>query len=199
LARSTAFRYKGRDIDPQELGRTLKVRAVLVGQLSQRDNRLVIKLELVDVKDGAQLWGEHYDRELSDIVAVEKEIAQEIAKKLHLRLTGEQKRRLNRAPTQNPEAYHLYLKGRHSWNKRSAEGLKKSIKLFEQAIDIDPTYALAYTGVADAYLNLGGWGHLAFREAYPRAKAAAQRALALDEHLAEAHVSLAMVQNSRRD
>jgi serine/threonine protein kinase len=194
MARSTAFRYKGRDVDAQEVGRALKVRAVLTGQLVQRDNRLIIKMELVDVRDGSQLWGEHYNRELSDILAIEKAIAQEIADKLRLRLTGEQKRRLSRPRTENAEAYQCYLKGRHHWNKRTAEALKKSIKLFEQAIDIDPTYALAYSGVADAYLNLGGWGHVAFREAYPRAKTAATRALAIDETLAEAHVSLAMVQ-----
>jgi serine/threonine protein kinase/tetratricopeptide (TPR) repeat protein len=194
MARSTAFRYKGRDVDPQEVGRALKVRAVLTGQLFQRHNRLVIKLELVDVKDGSQLWGEQYNRELSDVLAVEQAIAREIAEKLRPRLAGEQRRRLSRPGTQNAEAYQCYLKGRHYWNKRSAEGLKKSIKLFEQAIDIDPTYALAHTGVADAYLNLGGWGHLPFREAYPRAKAAATQALAIDEDLAEAHVSLAMVQ-----
>jgi serine/threonine protein kinase/Tfp pilus assembly protein PilF len=194
MARSTAFRYKGRDGDAQEVGRALKVRAVLTGQLFQRDNRLIIKMELVDVKDGSQLWGEHYNRELSDILSIEKAIAQEIANTLRLRLTGEHKRRLSRPRTENAEAYRCYLQGRHHWNKRTAEGLKKSIKLFEQAIDIDPTYALAYTGVADAYLNLGGWGHVAFREAYPRAKAAAARALAIDESLAEAHVSLAMVQ-----
>jgi serine/threonine protein kinase/tetratricopeptide (TPR) repeat protein len=194
MARSTAFRYKGREVDAQEIGRALKVRAVLAGQVLQRDNRLILKLELIDVKDGSQLWGEHYDRELSAILAIEKAIAQEIADKLHLRLTGEQKRRLGRPLTENVEAYQCYLKGRHHWNKRTSEGLKKSIKLFEQAIDIDPTYALAYSGVADAYVNLGGWGHMPFREVYPRAKAAALRALAIDETLAEAHASLAMVQ-----
>jgi serine/threonine-protein kinase len=194
MARSTAFRYKDRDVDPQEVGRTLKVRAVLTGQLLRRENRLIIKLELVDVKDGSQLWGEYYSREPSDLLAIERAIAYEIAENLRLRLTGEQKRRLSRPRTENAEAYQCYLKGRHDWNKRTAEGLKKSIKLFEQAIDIDPTYALAYTGVADAYLNLGGWGLVAFREAYPRARAAAKRALDIDETLAEAHVSLAMVQ-----
>jgi serine/threonine-protein kinase len=194
MARSTAFRYKGRDVDAQEVGRALKVRAVLTGRLFQRGNRLIIKMELVDVTDGSQLWSEHYNREFADLLAVEKAIAQEIAGKLRLRLTGEQKRRLGGPRTENAEAYQCYLKGRYHWNKRSAEGLKKSIKFFEQAIDLDPTYAVAYTGVADAYLNLGGWGHLPFREAYPRAKAAATQALAIDEDLAEAHVSLAMVQ-----
>jgi tetratricopeptide (TPR) repeat protein len=110
-----------------------------------------------------------------------------------LRLSGEQKRRLGQPRTENAEAYQRYLQGRYHWNKRSAESLKRSIKLFEQAIDLGPTYALAYCGVADAYLNLGGWGQLPFREAYPRARAAATQALAMDENLAEAYVSLAMV------
>jgi serine/threonine-protein kinase len=194
MARSTVFRYKGREVDAQEVGRALKVRAVLTGRLSQRGRRLVLAAELVDVKDGGRLWGERYNQDFSDIFEVENAVAREIVDALRLRLTGEQQRRLGRRPTENTEAYQCYLKGRYHWNKRTADGLRKSIKLFEQAIDHDPTYALAYTGVADAYLNLGGWGHLAFREAYPRARAAAQRALALDESLAEAHVSLAMAQ-----
>jgi serine/threonine protein kinase/tetratricopeptide (TPR) repeat protein len=194
LARSTVFRYKGQRVDPQEVGRALKVRAVFTGQLVRRGNRLILTAELLDVKDGAQLWGEHYDREVAEILTVERAIAQEIAGKLHLRLTGAQKRRLGQPLTTSAEAYQCYLRGRHHWNKRTEEGLRKSIKLFAEAIDIDPTYALAYTGVADAYLNLGGWGHQPFREAYPRAKAAALRALAIDATLAEAHVSLAMVQ-----
>jgi eukaryotic-like serine/threonine-protein kinase len=194
LARSTVFRFKGREVDPQEVGRTLKVQAVLTGQLVRRGNRLVLTASLLDVKDGSQLWGEQYNRELSELLVLERAIAQEIAGKLHLRLTGEQKRRLSQPLTTSPEAYQFYLRGRHHWNKRTEDGLKTSIKLFGQAIDIDPTYALAYTGVADAYLNLGGWGHLPFREAYPLAKAAAMRALAIDETFAEAHVSLAMAQ-----
>jgi serine/threonine-protein kinase len=194
IARSTALRYKDCDADPQVIGRALKVRAVLTGELLRRENRLIVKVELVDVKHGSQLWADHYNRDPSDLLAIESAIAHEIAENLRLRLTGEQKHRLSQPRTQNAEAYQCYLKGRHHWNKRTVEGLKKSIKLFEQAIDIDPTYALAYAGVADAYLNLGGWGHVAFREAYPRASAAAKRALDIDETLAEAHVSLAMVQ-----
>jgi serine/threonine-protein kinase len=192
MARNTAFRYKGKDVDAQEVGRALKVRAVLTGQLFKRDDRLVIKMELVDVKNGALLWSEHYNQKMSNILAVEETITQVTADKLRLRLTGEEKRRLSQPRTHNAEAYRCYLMGRYHWNKRSAEGLKKSVKLFEQAIEIDPTYALAYTGLADAYLNLGGWGHQSFHEAYPRAKAAANRALEFDENLAEAHVSLAM-------
>ncbi len=193
MARSTVFRYKGQDADAREVGRALKVRAVLTGQLLPRGDRLVVRVELVDVKDGSRLWGGQYDRARADVPGVERAIAGEVAEKLRLRLSGEQERRLARRGTENAEAYHLYLQGRHHWNKRSAEGLRKSIKLFERAIDLDPTYALAYSGVADAYLNLGGWGHLPFREAYGRARAAATQALAIDEGLAEAHVSLAMV------
>ncbi len=194
MARNTVFRYKGREADAREVGRDLKVRAVLTGRLFRRGDRLRIAVELVDAKDGSRLWGEQYDRELTEIAAVEKAIAQAIADKLRLRLTGEQRRRVGRAFTENAEAYQCYLRGRYHWNKRTADGLRKSIKLFEEAIELDPAYALAYSGVADAYLNLGGWGHLPFREAYPRARAAAGRALAIDETLAEAHVSLAMVQ-----
>jgi tetratricopeptide (TPR) repeat protein len=142
----------------------------------------------------ARLWGEHYQRELSDILAVEQTIAQEIADKLRLRLTGEQKKRLGRPRTASTEAYQCYLKGRYYCNKRTEDGLRKSIELFREAIDIDPTYALAYTGVADAYLNLGGWGYLPFHDGYGRAKAAATRALEIDDTLAQGHVSLAMVQ-----
>jgi serine/threonine protein kinase/tetratricopeptide (TPR) repeat protein len=193
MARSTVFRYKGPAVDPREVGRALGVRAVLTGRLSLRGNRLLLGAELVDVNDGSQLWGEQYDREFSDVLAIEKAIAREIADRLSLRLTGEQKDRLRRPATVSAEAYRCYLKGRYYWNKRSEEGLRKSIKLFEEATGHDPTFALAYTGVADAYLNLGGWGHLPFREAYPRARAAAARALSIDGDLAEAHVSLAMV------
>jgi len=194
MARNTAFRYKGREVDAQQVGRELKVRAVLTGQLVQRGNRVMIRTELVDVKDGSRLWGEHYDRELTEIQALEKTLAHDIAEKLHLRLSGAQRKRLDRSAAANAEAYQSYLKGRYFWNKRTGESMRKSIKCFEQAIEFDPTYALAYAGIADAYLQLGGWSDMPFREAYPLAKAAAQRALAIDENLAEAHVSLAMAQ-----
>lgn len=194
MARSSVFRYKGQDADVREVGRALKVRAVLTGRLFQRGPRLILRAELVDVRTGTQLWGAQYDRPLAEILALEEVVAQEIAEKLHQRLTGDQKRRLVRPRTANAEAYQCYLKGRYHWNKRTAEGLKKSITWFEQALEHDPTYAAAYAGIADAYLNLGGWGHVPFREAYPLAKAAAARALAIDDTLAEAHVSLAMVQ-----
>jgi serine/threonine protein kinase len=129
MARSTVFRYKGKDVDAQEVGRALGVRAVLTGQLVQRGQRLTIQTELVDVQDGSRLWGERYDREMADILAVEKAMAQEIAEKLRLRLTGEQRKQIGRPVTQSTEAYQCYLKGRYYWNKRTEDGLKKSIKL----------------------------------------------------------------------
>ena len=193
MARSTVFRYKGREVDVQEVGRALQVRAVLTGRLLQRGARLILKAELVNVADGALLWGERYDRQMTDLFATEEALARDIAEQLRLRLSGDNERRLARSPAADAATYQLYLKGRYHWNKRTAEGLRKSVQLFEQAIDRDPAFALAYAGLADAYTNLGGWGHLPPREAYPRAKTAASRALALDEHLAEAHASLGMV------
>jgi TolB-like protein/Tfp pilus assembly protein PilF len=192
MSRNSAFRYKGKEADARAVGQTLGVHAVLTGRVLARGDTLTVSVELVNARDDTHVWGERYSRNLADVLAVQEDLARDIVEKLRLRLSGEDRRRLAQRPTANVEAYQLYLKGRHHWNKRTAEGLKNSIKLFEQAIDIDPTYALAYAGVADAYLNLGGWGHVEFREAYPRAKAAAARALAIDETLAEAHVSLAM-------
>jgi eukaryotic-like serine/threonine-protein kinase len=193
MARSTVFRYKGHENDPQAAGRELNVRAVLTGRLLQRGNRLIIQAELVAVQDGSRLWGEQYDRPLADILAIEEEISKEITEKLRLRLTGEQRRRVGKRYRANIEAYHYYLKGQHYLNRRTEEGLRKGIGHFQQAIDSDPIYAAAYVGLADCYHNLGGWGHLPPREAYPKAKAAATRALAIDDLLAEAHASLAII------
>ncbi len=190
MARSTVFRYKGRDINAQEAGRALNVRAVLTGRVSQRDNRVSIKTELVNVADGSQLWGENYDRALAEMGAVEEAIAKEIAENLRLPLTSEQKKRLSRRQTQNAEAYQLYLKGRFHWNKRTEEGVKKAIQCLEEALAIDPAYALAYAGLADCY-NLPHLGALLPREAGPRAKAAAAKALEIDDNLSEAHAALA--------
>jgi serine/threonine protein kinase/Flp pilus assembly protein TadD len=190
MARSTVFRYKGREVDPQTVGRGLAVDAVLTGRVLQLGKQLIIGAELVDVADGSQLWGEHYNRKLSDILAMQEEIAKEISENLRLRLTGEEKKRLSKRHTENTEAYQAYLKGRYYWNKRTAEGFKKSIEHFQQAIEKDPSYALAYAGLADAHNLLGVYNYVATREAFPRAKAAATRALDLDATLAEAHTSL---------
>jgi DNA-binding SARP family transcriptional activator len=193
MAHSTVFRYKGRVVDPQEVGRSLNVRAVLTGRVLQLGDSLIIRVELVNTADGSQLWGEQYDQSASDVLAVQEEIAKRISEKLQLKLTGAEREQLVKRHTESTEAYQAYLRGRYCWNKRTEEGLKKGIEYFRQAIEIDPCYALAYAGLADSYVVLGSFGvsALAPEEAFPRAKEAATRALEIDETLAEAHASLA--------
>ena len=193
MARSTVFRYKDRGVDPQEVGNHLGVRAVLTGRVLNVSDHLIIKVELVHVSDGSQLWGEQYNRSLTDIFTVEEEISKEISEKLRLRLSDEQKKKLSKRHTDNTEAYQLYLKGRYYWNKRTDSDLKKSILFFEQAIAKDPTYALAHVGLADSFNILGYYGYLSPREGFSKAKVAAVRALEIDEALAEGHNSLAFV------
>jgi serine/threonine protein kinase/Tfp pilus assembly protein PilF len=195
VPRSTVFRYKGRDMDPQQVGRELGVRAVLSGRVLQLGDNLIISTELADVANESQLWGQQYKRKLADIFVLQEEISKEISEKLRLRLTGEQKKRLTKRFTQDPDAYQAYLKGRYCWNKRTAPALKKGIEYFHQAIEKDPTYALAYTGLADTYALLGiaEYGVLPPRDTMPKAKAAALKALEIDDTLAEAHTSLAHV------
>ena len=193
MARSTVFRYKHREIDPQEVGRDLKVRAVMMGRVQQHEERLVISAELVDVADGSQLWGEHYTRELSDIFAVQEEIAKEISEKLRLKLTPAERKRLTKRSTESTEAYQLYLKGRFFWNKRTEEGLRQSIEYFQQAIEKDPGYAAAYAGLSDSYALLALRGLVPAKEAFPKARAAARKALEIDDELGEAYASLAHV------
>lgn len=190
MARTTAFRYKGREIDPQKIGAELNVQALLTGRVMQRGDELVIQADLIDVKDGAQLWGEKYNRKLSDILAVQTEISREITDRLQLRLTNEQQHLVAKQHTKNIEAYQRYLQGRFYWNKRNADGVKKAVEFYEQAINADPTYALAYAGIADAYAV---WpdDSLTRKETAARVKAAASKAVALDPQLPEAHTSLA--------
>ncbi|HEX8922024.1 MAG TPA: hypothetical protein VF766_11140, partial [Pyrinomonadaceae bacterium] len=174
VPRSTVFRYKGREVDPQTIGRELNVRAVLTGRLFQHGSLLVIKTELIDVEQESHLWGEQYRREMTDILELEEEISREISGKLRLRLSGEEKKRLVKRYTENTEAYHLYLKGRYYTNKRTEEWIKKGIDYFQRAIDTDPNYALAYAGLADAYAFLASsTGGNRPRDTYPKAKAAA--------------------------
>jgi DNA-binding SARP family transcriptional activator len=190
MAWSTVSRYKSRKVDPQEVGRELKVSAVLGGRVLQLSDSLVVKIELVDAKDGSHLWGEQYNRRLADAFAVEGEISSAISEKLRLRLTGDEKQRLARRHTENTEAYHAYLKGRYYWNKRATEWLKKGVENFRLAIDLDPSFASAYSGLSDSYTLLVVREAISPEEGYPKAKAAAAMALKIDEALAEAHASL---------
>jgi TolB-like protein/Flp pilus assembly protein TadD len=185
-ARSLAFRYKGKDVDPLKAGRELNVRTVMTGRVTTRGNVLVVQSDLMDVTNGSQLWGGQYNRPIADILAVQDEISNEIFEKLRLRLTGEEKRRATRRYTDDAQAYQLYLKGRFYWNQGTVAGLKQSIDYLQQAITKDPKYALAYAGLADSYLSLGSF----WVEAISEAKSAALKAIELDPTLAEAHVAL---------
>jgi tetratricopeptide (TPR) repeat protein len=191
VALSTALRYRGRD--PLEAGRALGVRAVLTGRLTTTPERLRVQAELVDTANGFRLWGEVYDRALSDLLSVTDEIAREICGHLKFKLSGAERRRVAKPPTRDPEAYQAYLKGRFFWNKWTTEGMKNAIELYERAIEIDPAYALAWAGIADSYSVMGGIKAVPPAQAFPRAKAAALRALELDPALADAHASLGYV------
>jgi serine/threonine-protein kinase len=189
MARSTVFRYKGRDIDPLEVGRELDVRAVFIGRMLQRGGDLVIKAELVDAVDGALVWAEQYQRKAGDIFELEADIARQISEHLKVKLSSEQQQGLAKRYTENAEAYQLYMRGRYFWNQRSLEGMKKGIEYFVQAVRKDPNYALAYAGMADCYMMLSVYS-LPPREFVPKARISIKRALECDDQLAEAHASL---------
>ena len=187
--RSTVFRYKGRGADPHGVGRELQVLAVLNGRVVQRGQDLALFVELIDIASDQVVWSEQYNRRISDLVSLENEIARDVSGKIRTRLSGVDEQKLSKTYTSNPEAYQLYLRGRHEWNKFSLEGLRASISYFERAIQIDPNYAVAYSGLADSYVNLG-IDFISPRDTMPKAKVAALQAIALDDSLAEAHSSL---------
>jgi DNA-binding winged helix-turn-helix (wHTH) protein/tetratricopeptide (TPR) repeat protein len=190
---STVVRYKGRDVDPQEAGRELGVDAVLVGSLLPFGEGIIIRMELVNVTNGWQLWGEQYNEGLSNLLKVQEKIAKDISEKLCLKRTDLELKRLFRAHTENVEAYQLYLKGRYFLNMRTEEGYRKAIAAFEQAIEIDPGYPLAYSGLADSYLLFDFYGLAPPWQTIPKARAAAFKALDMDDQVAEAHNSLASI------
>lgn len=192
MARSTVFRYKGQNVDAVSLGRTLNVRAVLTGRLKHQGKQLNIQTELVDVLTGARLWGEDYTSTLAELHNLEQEIAGHIKETLRLKKTRKKEKKAQK-PTENTEAYQLYLKGRYFWNKRTLEGFRKAIDCFDEALHLDSNFALAHAGLADAYSFMAGYGFFPPREAYSKAKLEAIKALELDPSLAEAHTSLATV------
>lgn len=193
IARSSVFRYKGKELDAQAIGRELDVRAVLVGHIKQEGDELRITVELMEVQGSRSLWGDTYQRKTADIQTVQREIARTVSEKLHLKLTGADQTQLGKTYTESGEAYEAYLRGRYHWNKRTDEGFKRAIGFFQEAIDKDPKYALAYTGLADCYTLRSDYGFLAPKEGYALAKGAATLALKYDESLAEAHTSLASI------
>jgi TolB-like protein/Flp pilus assembly protein TadD len=193
MARSTVFRYKGSDLDAQEIGLELGVGTTLVGSVLQQSERLIISVELVRTSDGVQLWGEQYNRPPSDIFAVQEEIAKELTGKLRLKLTGSERRQLAKQQTANIDAFHLYLKGSYFWSKRTPEDIRKGMKYFTSAIKLDKNYALAYAGLADCYSGLAIWNERPPRKSFPKAKQAVTKALEIDETLAEAHNALAVI------
>ena len=188
---SSVSRYKGKDVNPVAAGKALKVPVVLTGRLVKRGDEFAISAELIDVRNDRQIWGSQYTRKVADIMAIQEQISREISEKLQLRLSGEQQQRMTRHATEDTEAYQMYLQGRYYWNKRTLEGVQQSIDFFQQAIQKDSKYALAYAGQADAYALLGDLNVLPAREVTPKVKAAASKALELDDTLGEAHTSLA--------
>ena len=190
IAFNLVLRYKGQQVDPQAVGRELKVRAVLISRLSKQGDDLSINTELVDVRDGRRLWGEQYNRKVSDIIAVPGEIARQITEGLRLRLTGEEKKLLAKRHTENADAYLFYSLGSYYYRQNTKEGFEKSVDSFNQSIEIDPNYALAYAGLARTYQFLVSRGFSTANEYEQRIEWAALKALKLDETLAEAHVCL---------
>jgi eukaryotic-like serine/threonine-protein kinase len=199
IARSSAFKYKGKEIDPQEVARALSVQALVLGRIMQRGDQLQVRAELVDARDKTQVWGEQYSRKAADLQAIQEEMARTIAEKLRLRLTGAQEQRLAKRATENSEAYQLYLNGEFYMRKNGIEYFRKALDYYNQAIALDANFALAYVGRAASYQVLAGNSVLDPKEANAKAKAAAQRALELDETLADAHVVLASIKTDEWD
>ena len=191
IPHSVAFHYKGKAIDVRKVGEELHVQAVLAGSVAQRGGDLFINVELDDIRNGKQLWGEQYHRELSDLLAVQSDIAREVSQRLRSQLTAEDEKKLTKGSTDNPEAYRLYLKGKYYTDKFTKEGFETGIDYFNQAIAVDPNYGLAYSGLAYNYINQEDW-HLPPNQGVPKAKEAAKRALAIDNTDTGAHLVLAI-------
>jgi TolB-like protein/Tfp pilus assembly protein PilF len=191
--RSTVFRYKGTDVDPMQVAHDLGVRAVLTGRLLRRGESLLVSVELLDARDNKQVWGERYDRTLSGALEVQREISRKIFESLRAKMTGATQQRIAKRGTESPDAYQAYLKGRYYWNRRTAANIGKALTQFQQAVDADPDYALAYIGLADCYALLPQYASASSGETLLKARAAALRALEIDESLSEARASLGYI------
>ena len=192
-SRSTVFHYKGRETDPKKIGRELGVHALLSGSVSQSGDDLSVRVELIDVRDDSHMWGERYDRKVSEVVALPQQITRDVSERLRSRADGVDHSQLARSYSPDSEAYRLYLQGRYNWNKRTVEGFKKGIEFFGEAIRRDQDYGLAYAGLADCYLLLTVYNVTSADESFPKAEAASKKALSINESLAEAHTSVAVV------
>src|SRR6185369_3738858 len=190
---STVFHYKGRETDPAKIGRELGVHALLSGTISQVGDDLSVSVELIDVRDDSHIWGQRYRRKVSEVVALPQQISRDVSQRLRSRADNLDHSQLTRNYSPDSEAYRLYLQGRYNWNKRTVEGLEKGIDFFGQAIMRDQDYALAYAGLADCYLLLNVYNVTSANDSFPKAEAAANRALSINSNLAEAHTSLAFV------
>ena len=190
---SSVMRYKGKETDIAKIAAELGVDAVMTGRLTKRGDNLNITVELVDARTNKSLWGEQYERKLSELLTTQREIVTDIVSKLQLKLSGESEQKLAKKYTVNPEAYQAYLKGRYFWNRRTPEDLKKAIEQFDLAVQKDPNYALAYVGLADSYLIAGNLPGSSVKESIPRAKAYATKALEIDDSLGEAYATLGLI------
>jgi serine/threonine-protein kinase len=197
LARTTAFTYKGKALDLDRLERELKVDAILTGRITAQGERLFVQADLIDLDTKAQIWGKRYQQATSDPIAIQQEIIGDVVDRLRIPISSDQRTDLISPPTSSREAFELYLRGRHEWNKRSPEGVTGARKYFQQAIDSDPAFAAAYAGLADSYILMGGRLRvLPKEEAYAKAEAAARRALEIDPRMAEAHASLGQIHSN---
>ncbi len=194
ISRTTMMRYKGeREKTLREIGEELGVATVVEGSVRRVGDRVRITAQLIDAGTDEHLWAESYDREMTDVFAIQSDVAQKIASALEATLSPEEKERIEREPTENLEAYNLYLQGRYFWNKRTPEGLRTAIEYFEEALELDPNYAPAWVGLADSYSIMADWGYVSPQEAYDKAKSAALRALEIDPTLGEAHIAFASI------
>jgi serine/threonine protein kinase/tetratricopeptide (TPR) repeat protein len=192
MARSTVFRFKGKEDDPQKIGKELSVSAVLLGRITQRGDEIGVQTDLVSTADGTEIWGSHYERKAAEITEVQSDITSDVSRRLRPQPTGNETKKAGGAGTSNPEAYRLYLEGRQLWYGRTSDGLKRSIDLFQRAIAADPNYALAYTGLADTYNVIPSyWTGITSKQANVLADEASRRALELDSSLSEAHTARA--------
>ena len=191
---SSVLVYKGQTLDTQQVAKDLGVRALLLGRLNQQGDNLLVNVELVDTQDNSVLWGEQFNQKITDLLDVQEKIAMEISDHLRWQLTGEEESMMTKRYTENTEAYRSYLEGRYWWNKRTEEGFEKAVGLFNEAIEEDPLYALAYVGLADTYTLLAFYHHRTPGQTFPQARASAQKALEINDALAEAHTSLGYIE-----